>query len=75
MMCGRPALLFALLLWPAITSEFPGAVSSPGAVRLTVVRQILPGTWLRLAKWENRAPARFRTLSVDLAAIMSKDRQ
>ena len=62
-------------LGPAITGEFPGAAFPLGTVRLVIVRQITPGTWLRLAMWENRARARFRTLSVDLAAIMSKDRQ
>ncbi len=71
----KPDRELAHQLWPAITGEFPGAAFPLGAVRLVVVRQITPGTWLRLAMWENRAPAQFRALSVDLAAIMSKDRQ
>ena len=57
----KPDRELARRLWPAITGEFSGAAFSLGTVRL--------------AMWENRARARFRTLSVDLAAIMSKDRQ
>src|SRR5262249_39206723 len=78
-------------LRPAIAGELPGATFPPGPVRLAVVRQITPGTRLRLAMWATRpvcdwerclagmwehvAPARFRELAVDVAASTLKARR
>jgi hypothetical protein len=75
----------AYRLRPALNGEFPGATFPAGAVQLALVKQVRPGSRLRLALWATRplcdcqdclgqiwdraAPAEVRALTVEIGAI------
>ena len=77
---------WAYRLRPALNGEFPGATFPAGAVQLALVKQVRPGSRLRLALWATRplcdcqnclgqiwdraAPAEVRALAVNVAAII-----
>lgn len=75
-------------LRPAVSGAFPGTTWPAGAVQLALVKQVRPGTRIRLALWGTRsvcdcedcladawdrfAPAKFRALAVAVAAVSLK---